>query len=171
MENQEIVSRLEKLEKSNRRLRWAAAAMGAGLVAAVFLGAEQRMPEIVTERIRLVDSDGKLRGAMGFDKDGTFFFLNDQNGRMRTSLAAQKGGGFVNIKDDNGKTRTLMSYDENGSVVKAQDDQGLFSMLIEDQRGPAMQVGQDNGRIRIVAPMIDVLQEPQPKDQPQPPRK
>ncbi len=171
MENQEIVSRIEKLEKSNRRLRWAAAAMGAGLVAAVFLGAEQRIPEIVTQQIKLVDAEGKLRGAMGFDKDGSYFFLNDPTGHRRANIAAQATGGFINLKDDANKTRVLMSYDESGSVLKAQDDQGLFSMLVEDQRGPAMQVGQEGGRIRIVAPMIDVLQEPQPKEPPPAPKK
>jgi hypothetical protein len=164
MTNQDIVSRVARLEKSNRRLRWAAVAMSVGVAAAFFLGAEARNEEITVRQIRLVDADGKLRGVWGNDRDGTFFYLNDPKGQMRTSMAAQDSGAFFNLKDDKKNTRVLLSYDDDGAVARVQDPQGLFATLVNDQRGPALQIGQENGNVRIIAPMIDILQEPQ-KDQ------
>jgi hypothetical protein len=161
MFEQEILNRLARLERSNRRFRIGALALLAGVFGAYFLGAEQRFQDLTVEQLRVVDAGGKLRGALGSDRDGTFFFLNDPSGNMRTSMAAQKNGTFFNLKDSKEKSRVLLSFDDEGAVISAKDDRGLFAKLVTDDRGPAVQVGQDGGRVRIIAPMIDLLQEPE----------
>jgi hypothetical protein len=165
MTDLEIVNRLNRLEKSNRRWRFAAVAMLVSITGMYYLGAEPRMKELNVEKIRLVDEDGRLRGAIGSDEKGSYLYLNDQRGNRRCNIAAQRDGGFMNIKDDNEKSRVILSWDaEEGAAVKTQDTHGLFSRLITDDHGPALQVGQEDGLIRVIATMIDLIQEPQKPD-------
>jgi hypothetical protein len=166
MTEQEIANRLNRLEKSNRRWRFAAVGLLVGMTGMYFLGAEPRMKELTVEKIRLVDEDGKLRGALGSDDRGSFFYLNDQKGGRRVNLAAHKNGGFINLKDDADKSRVVLSWDEDGAAIKTMDTHGLFSRLITDEHGPALQVGQEDGMIRVLATMVDVIQEPQKPERP-----
>lgn len=161
MTEQDIVNRLSRLEKSNRRWRFAAIALLVGMTGMFYLGADPRMKELTVERIRLVDENGRVRGGFGSNEGGSFFYLNDNKGMRRCNIAAHKDGGFINLKDEKDRSRVLMSFDDDGAVVKTQDNNSLFSRLITDERGPALQLGQEDGVVRVLATMIDVIQEPQ----------
>jgi hypothetical protein len=168
----DVMNRLGRLERSNRRLKLAATACALGVVAAVFVAAERASGPMAATEYKLVDDNGRLRGAFGQDKDGTFFYLNDDTGKMRASIAAQKTGTFMNLKDADGKTRAIVSFDEDGPTVRLRDDKsGTTATMLIDDRGPSLQLHDATGKTRIFAPMIDVLEEPRGDRNPPPPGK
>jgi hypothetical protein len=161
MSENAVLERLSKLEKSNRRLKVAMAVCGAALVCAMVIGAERATPLVTTEYIRLVDTEGKLRAALGSDKDGTFFFLNDPAGKMRVSMATQKDASYVSLKDPDGKTRATVTFDEAGPAMRLKDGGGMnMAVVSTDQDGAWLEVRDGGGRSRVLSTLSDNVAEP-----------
>jgi hypothetical protein len=162
MDQSMIVERLGKLEKSNRRLKAMVALCAAGLLAAGVIGADRVVqPLTASEQIRLLDQDGRVRMALGCDKEGTFLFLNDETGRMRASIAAQSRQVYLNLKDGEGTTRLVLVCDGSGPSVKVKDARGgTVATLTSDDEGGLMQLVDDTGRARVLGTMSDVISEP-----------
>ena len=162
MSERAIVERLEKLEKSNRRLKAGLGLCAAVLVAAVVIGAEQAAgPITARESIRLVDEEGKPRIVLGCDKDGTFLFLNDEAGRIRTSIAAQSKQTYINFKDDQGNTRMVLLLDESGPSMKLRNAEGApLAAVASDEEGGLVQIVDTAGKSRVIGTLSDVVSEP-----------
>lgn len=161
-----LEDRVARLEKSNRRLKWALAACSV-LVAGILAGADRAPgPMVASESIRLIDRDGKLRMQLGCDDQGTFLFLNDESGKMRTSLAAQKGQTYVNLKDDQDRTRCEVRFDDVGPALMLRDEAGaIVGALAYDTQGPYLQIRDTTGKIRILTTVSDVTSEPKKEEQ------
>lgn len=162
MSERAIVERLERLEKSNRRLKAGLGLCATALVATIMIGAEQATgPITARENIRLVDDDGKPRIVLGCDKEGTFLFLNDEAGRLRTSIAAQSKQTYMNFKDDQGRTRMVVLLDENGPSVKLRSTEGApLATLASDEEGGLVQIVDTAGKSRVIGTVSDVVSEP-----------
>jgi hypothetical protein len=161
--HQDFVARLGRLERSNRRLKMALGTCCVGVLAVAYLGAAPTPDKIIkAESIQLVDADGRLRAALGSDKDGSFFFMNDQNGKMRASIAAQSVGSYMNLKDDAGTTRVIMSHDQEGPAVRLRDANSL-AVLTWDKDGPVLHLQREDGRSRFLTPTNDAVVDPQPE--------
>ncbi len=161
MSENAVLDRLSRLEKSNRRLRVGMLVCGAALVCAIVMGAERATPLVTTEYIRLVDTEGKLRAALGSDKEGTFFFLNDPNGKMRVSMATQKDASYVSLKDADGKTRAMVTFDEGGPAFRLKDEGGVaVAVMSADADGSWLEVRDAGGRSRVLSTLSDTVAEP-----------
>lgn len=81
-ERMDIERRLEKLERRNRLLAGALAAVGA---LSVLAGAATRPDDVLrAKKIEMVDDAGKVRAELAIDADGSAgLFLRDTNGRVR----------------------------------------------------------------------------------------
>ena len=166
-DRQDVLNRLSRLERSNRRLKYALATCCAGLLSVAYLGAAPTPDKIIkAESIQLVDAEGKLRAALGSDKDGSFFFMNDQNGKMRASMAAQSVGSYMNLKDDAGVTRVIMSHDQEGPAVRLRDGNSL-AVMTWDKEGPILHLQREDGRSRFLTPTNDAVVDPQPEQEQQ----
>ena len=111
----DIEQRFERLERENRRLKLAGAAVVAVLLAVALVGAvmPQEIPEIVEARqFRVIDENGERRAMMS--TDGIAYF--DENVQMR-GLMYTDG---ITYYDENGQWRSTMEtnriayFDENG---------------------------------------------------------
>lgn len=123
-----LSSRLERLERSNRRAHRVATLAVLALVALPTLSFFTRPQEAATDQpldvvrgsaIELVDAAGKVRGRLGFDKDGgpelRFF---DANAKVRLRMGIHKDAEpIITLVDEDDKNRLALVYDGNPHFV------------------------------------------------------
>ena len=119
----ELVARVGKLERDNRRWKLASGAVVAVLLAVALVGAvmPQEIPEIIEARaFHVTDENGELRALMNtngiayLDAQQRRSQMNtygisylDENGQVRSEMGADG----IFYLDENGKTRGLMNAD------------------------------------------------------------
>src|SRR5262249_2569497 len=116
-----LMDRLDKLEDQNRRLRRALAFLlllgSAGLWAGQGrLGpdapqaraAEAKSKTVLTERLVLVDANGKPRAELGLDHGDPFFQLANGAGKAQIILRLGKEVAGINFLDEKGKQRASL---------------------------------------------------------------
>jgi len=139
----ELVARVGKLERDNRRLKLAGAGVVAVLLAVALVGAvlPQEIPEVIEAReFRVVDENGDHRarsvdfgvsvegdnGFVALGLAGLVFADNDQN------IRAQMDDTSVQYFDDKGTRRAAMSgagvvsRDQTGTARAQVNENGLF---------------------------------------------
>lgn len=119
----DLHARIERLERSARRWRLAAAAAGVGLALVVFLGQAAREPmEVKGEKFVLVDASGASRATLAIEAGGPALIMTDERGREAVRLAVPKvpGKGAIYLSD--GETGNLeLAMTQNGPVVHLND--------------------------------------------------
>jgi hypothetical protein len=69
---------------------------------------------LAAQEVRLVDSAGRVRVALGFSSSGQpLLDLKDENDISRVSLSISEETGLA-VRDVDGKTRVVLSVDQNG---------------------------------------------------------
>ncbi len=124
MAEKELIERLEKLERDNRRLKGFAVAT---LILAAALGAiyaTQPVPDVIkAHEFEAVDSTGRVRARMG----APIIWLTDAQGKTRPIMHFDPGDGFgIALYDAQGKDRADMGLLPSGSPsITLRDPQGF----------------------------------------------
>ncbi|MGH9357712.1 MAG: hypothetical protein ACRD1O_00885 [Terriglobia bacterium] len=163
MSEAELVKRLEKLERDNRRLK--RSALAALMLAAVLLagyaascsrnqrasGARNAPEKITAHEIDLTDSSGKVRVKMYADEKGaTGIVLSDAKGKKRAAVAVDSSGGTAGIAltDAQGEPREMMGVDSSGAPgIWLDDAQGIprASMAVSSSGNPTIELTDAQG--------------------------
>jgi hypothetical protein len=173
MNDNAILERLAKLEKSNRRLKVGlilCVVLGFSLVLIGAVGAPLTASMVTAEAFKLVDFNGAERGMFSSNKDGTFFYIKDPAGNMRASMAATADDSYVNVLDNTGKTRIVIRFDnDKGPGLYVKDEAGnVPATLSAGKQGAWLEVKDDANRSRIVATLSDFVTEAAPPPPPAP---
>ncbi len=119
-----LLKRLDRLERQNRRLKLAGSLMLIGFAVLVMMG--QAKPSnvakvIEAEKFILRNTDGKTRGVLLILDDGNpALVLFDKDGKMRVRLDASKLGFFgvgLSLFDEIGKGRAALLLTPTGMPV------------------------------------------------------
>jgi hypothetical protein len=123
---QAVVTRLETLERQNRRLKQVGAAalllIGLGLVMGGQNPAKSKMME--GERFSLRDAKGKERGWFGMGSDGPALRFLDDSGEERAGLTMSRDGLILRLAGTNGVLQSGLSVERMGVAVVALDENG-----------------------------------------------
>lgn len=135
-----LAARVEKLERANRRLKWAACA---ALFAAILVGCAQRSNTVEADRFLLRDKQGRVRAEMAMSYDtgpngNPSLVLLDENGKERTTV----GAGYL-----------TSSHDDAGNLTISHDNLKEFTTI--DAGG--LRTWQDDGK-KDVTLLVDKLQ-------------
>jgi hypothetical protein len=82
MQTEELLARINRLEKQNRWTRSIGLLAVVLLTGAFFMGAAAVQDEVRAKRFVLADENGKLRGEFFVTKDGPSLALFDENGKL-----------------------------------------------------------------------------------------
>ncbi len=140
----DILGRLEKVEKENRRLKRIVAV--GSLLAAVLLIMGQARPRrtIEAEKFVLKDANGSSRAQLGMDSNGPTLSLQDANG---VPLVALSGGdySFLTLFRTGSKEQVTMSankefygmvlYDEKSHRAGLAVWKGIPGLTLYDEKG------------------------------------
>lgn len=142
MSEAELVSRLERLERDNRRLRrfvFAAAVLVAALAA---IYATQPVPQVVrAHSFEVIDNSGKVRAKMAVQPNGeSFIQVNNEQEHPRAALVASASGvTTIGIFDAQGQAVASLGTDAvSGSGIISANDAGghtRVALIAEDSHG------------------------------------
>jgi hypothetical protein len=134
-----VLRRLEKLEKQNRRLKGfgfvLAVACSVGLLAAA-QPAKEKAAEF--EQFVLKDKDGKRRATFGMAKDGPALRFLDPEGREQATIGSAKAGMFLRLNNPDGMLQTGINLNPAGVVVVSYGTTGRLlsgTMAIQETTG------------------------------------
>jgi hypothetical protein len=106
----EIQLRLDRLERSNRRLKTTISACFLGAAAMILMGATSTAPKVIdAEKIILHDSAGNERGQLFASDNAWGLVLFNKNGTRATSLVVSAGLNGVLLCDQNGNVRQTIT--------------------------------------------------------------
>jgi|SRR2546421_7799607 len=106
----EILLRLDRLERSNRRLKMAVSVCSLGAIAMMLMGATSTAPKVVdAEKIILRDSTGNERGQLFANDNAWGLVLFNKNGTKAASLVVSAGLNAVILYDQNGNLRQTIT--------------------------------------------------------------
>ena len=110
------------IEQRMRRLEWANRLLWVGILCLSLYGFRQRaVPAakterlVRTERIEIVDSQGRTAIVLGFDdQNAAGVYINDADGSMRVALAHDAGGSALFLRDADGVIRVGVAQFAHG---------------------------------------------------------
>ncbi len=127
-----VVQRLENLERQNRRLRWALAAVVVAAAALVLWGTaprgqaepkpEQRGPDEFV--LRNGQGDPRVRVSMDKDRDAANVVFSDAKNRPRATMTLGPDGTMLRFLDADGKLRSGLSVEADGVAIVAAGSDG-----------------------------------------------
>jgi hypothetical protein len=135
MQTDELLARINRLEKQNRWTRGIAVLAIVLLVIVslagtfFFMRAAAVQKEIRASSFCLVDESGNNRGRFAIMKDGAGLALYDESGKVRAGVFATKLGASLDLCDENGKIRGYFNVGKDGPRLDLRDEHGkrLFS--------------------------------------------
>jgi len=151
--------RIEKLERQNRWMKTAWAALVIGLSSFLFMCAgqgRQALPEQKVEeemrakRFVVVDENGETRVVLAATDDRSFLSLSDNKGRERLSLCVTGDGTGLYFNDKAGTN--MINLSESGGVPALffGDEYGRERVgLGVTKKGPSLQLRDAGGKIRV----------------------
>jgi hypothetical protein len=121
-----ILSRVEKLEKQNARLKLALVLFMIPAGCLIFLGAARlRGHTVQARRIELKDGAGVVRAVLGMRSAGPGLTLYDASGQTQEALlTVLPNGPALALYDADGITRVLLGVTPKGATVAFNDSQG-----------------------------------------------
>jgi hypothetical protein len=136
-ELQSLAARLERLEKQYHWL----------------------MSEVVTEKLALVDSDGKTRATLHMTEEVPSLILYDSNGNVRAILRVSAEGPSLHLLDSRTKAGLELSVGEAGpdvSLFDANGKQRLSLDIAPHESGlPGLTMRDPNGKPSVVARALE----------------
>jgi hypothetical protein len=151
---QNLSERIDSLERRCRLLTRVAYTCLASLVVCLFGGAyvAESFEEVKTEKLEIVDSNGKVRVRLGKADEGYGIVIYDSAGRYRATLTdAPLGAGMQLIKD--GGTVNMFAY-QNASGLTVRDGKGKPRAVVAVTKdGSTLQLLDENGQPEFSAPI------------------
>lgn len=136
--NAEILRTIERLERSRRRWRAMAGSIGLavlGLGGLAAAGVVQPSTLIQTQRLEVVDAQGRVLVSLGGDADGgSLFLFNTQGAEAVEAYADVEGRGVFRINAADGGDRLVMSSGEAGghTTISGPDETPVLRMGTDD---------------------------------------
>lgn len=130
--------RIERLERGNRRLRWAVIA-GLGCLVAIGAGGQADDPDITARSVKIKDEAGVVRASLGMLDGEPSFGLADKTGKFRVVL--------YGMKDD---FRLIFLDPDDNVAISAGIDRYLPSLRVKADGG------QITARVMGDAPILEV---------------
>ena len=115
---EQLLARVEQLERQNRRTRRLAGVMGIILLAVVVMGAQTAMQDgqfrkITVQEVMIVDNQGVPRVQLGSSQDGTGMRILNRQGKRVVGIGIttdERGSGIL-VADNNGNPRLGLGMD------------------------------------------------------------
>ena len=170
----DLVQRVEKLEKANRRLKLAGVLALTLVGCLLLLGAASPKRTVEAEEFVLRDANGDERARLGITASGSALGFRDANGNlravlstkgglilydakgdMRLSLGDLPGGAALLLKDANGVSRVMLSVFDAGATagLLLYDANGKVAVLVAvSPRGRELKLLDANGKLIFSAP-------------------
>ncbi len=110
--DQTLATRVEALERENRRLKRVALLVAAALTALAAIGMSAPPTKTLDlEILRIVDAKGKARAVLGMGDDGPALAMLDEKGRLRANLGVAKEGTSLDLLDASETPRAQLVVD------------------------------------------------------------
>ncbi len=107
-----LIERVEALERENRRWKRTALVVAAVLAAAAMVGMSSPPTKTLDlELLRIVDSHGKARAILGMGDEGPALSLLDEKGRLRANLGIERDGPSLDLLDTAESPRAQLTVD------------------------------------------------------------
>lgn len=156
----EMLVRLKKLERQNRRFKLAGITVLVLAAAGLMMGlASPKDQQVEAERFVVRDASGKVRALFGVTPNGdTLLALSDQNGTMRVGLFAYPDGvSSLTFADKNGKDRATLAVSSDlhvGLVLKDQAGEVRAGLNVSADGSSALALGDKNGTNRAMLTLM-----------------
>lgn len=100
-----LLTKIERLERSNRRIKSVVVTMAAGVAMLVALGANQAQPpkEVEAQKFVLRDETGVLRARFAANPDGAILTCYGQDGSRATLLVSGQAGTSLTLEAKGGR--------------------------------------------------------------------
>jgi len=130
IDTKELVARLEKVEKQNRRMK----VVGGAVVVLVIMivWALSYSPVINAEQINLEDSSGRRMATLGMKDGEAILFFYDENGTRRATLGMFESHPHLALADEQGNLRTMFISAEGTPVLNIYGEEGDIRAAIGD---------------------------------------
>lgn len=154
-EIQNVLYRLAKLERQNRRMKQAGLAVLVLATALVTIYATQPVPQKITaQEFDVVDNAGRVRVKVGMLSGVPIIGLSDAQGKPRAEISVDASGlPSVALADAQGKARTEMVVDSAGvpSIALFDAHENKRIELVEAVDGPHLSLNdaEENKRIQL----------------------
>jgi hypothetical protein len=113
-----VVRRLERLEKQNRRLKCLGLALAACCALGLLAAAQPARDKTGDfEQLVLRDKSGKQRAAFDMGKEGPNLRFLDDDGKDYASIGTAKGGMYLRLNNREGSLQTGINLNPAGVVV------------------------------------------------------
>jgi hypothetical protein len=128
-----VLARLDRLERQNRRLRWAIAAavlLAGGLLAlaawrpAPLQAEPSQSRALEADKFTLRDEHGTTRAGLSIGKAGPMLIFYDERGKARGGFGLSREGTAVRFLDNSGRAVAGLSVERGGVAVGYLDEQG-----------------------------------------------
>jgi hypothetical protein len=122
----DVLKRLERLEKQNRRLKMAAALFMIFMSSLILMSAAGHKGRTIEARqIVLKDDEGNTRAVLGMRSAGPGLTLYGPDGdKVQALLAVLQTGPALGLYDADGTTRVLLGATPKGATVTFNDAEG-----------------------------------------------
>jgi len=135
-----MLQRLGRLERENRRLKISGAILLLALAAvgAMGQGLPKAVPKVVeAERFVLRDTRGKILATLGTEAAGLLaLVLSDQNGKTRAGLGVGTSGPSLVLRDENSKDRAALGHTAlEGTATGTVEQRPASSLVLFDRDG------------------------------------
>ncbi len=129
--SENLIERVEALERENRRWKRTALAAAALLIAAAVVGMSAPPTKTLDlELLRIVDSHGKARAILGMSEEGPALSLLDEKGRLRANLGLEKNGPSLDLLDTAETPRAQLTVDgKQGPHLDFTDAKGVQASI------------------------------------------
>lgn len=138
----QLMRRIEQVEKQNRRMKSFTGALAIAVLAFILMGAQSVVQEgqfrkITAQEITIVDSTGKARVEMGTTNEGTGIRILSEQGKRVVGLgiAADGGGSGMLVADRDGVPRLGLGMDEGvpSLAITNKDGKKIIGMGGDDK--------------------------------------
>ena len=110
-----IVERLEKVERQNRRMKQAGVAILVCCIAALVMGQASPNSRILdAEELIIRDKAGNIRAMLSVSEKGPSLYLSGAKGNPLVMLSVSEKGPSLYLSDANGKLRVSLSVSGKG---------------------------------------------------------
>ena len=156
----EIISRLHKLEKQNRYMKLGGLAIVLLVVTTLLTGASKKpdvAEEIRAKKIAVVDEQGKDVIVITSLNNVSRITIFDSTGTIRCGLGAVDGKSMLGMFDSKGKYRLGLLADDTSSSLSLNDSKGKSRLgLGADDTSSSLMLNDSNGNNRLRLSETDV---------------